>query len=95
MRTYYRPRNYVRWARPIYTPNIAPPAATCQNQFDPSGEWMWVCGRYTWDAWSGWYWSPGRWERIRIGYVYQPGFWGNNGAQWVWTPGTWVADGGY
>jgi len=84
----------VRWSTPIYYPNVEPPRVTCRNQFDSSYQWLYVCGRYRWDTYSGWHWVAGHWERMRYGYVYEPGYWGQANGRWGWTAGTWMRDDG-
>jgi WXXGXW repeat (2 copies) len=64
-----------------------PPAAPAENvPAQPSPNYVWVPGAYTWQSATRTYvWVPGHWTVPPQGYVWVPGHWETqaNGSSWV------------
>lgn len=74
----------------MYYPNLAPPSNQCVSSYDDTGDYLWVCGRWNWDAYTGWNWTDGHWEAVRYGQSYSPGYWYHSGSRYLWNPGNWI-----
>lgn len=74
---------------PRYYPVSAPPVVQCTPTTDQSGYYMWQCGHYAWDAYTGWYWVPGQWIENHPSYRYQAGYWYQSSGRYYWQAGRW------
>jgi hypothetical protein len=83
-------RSRIRWRVARYYPVSAPPTTQCYPRTDESGYYLWQCGHYAWDPYSGYYWVEGRWIVNQAGYSYQPGYWYYSGGRYHWRDGNWV-----